>query len=113
MTIKENTSTMKRDRLYAVETAQGYPESCKEVLWHGIWMPFDVIKGLDSVPFDEGKTTKRQWWVCPRTKSDVVGVQDISNFIDVPTKEFKTLKQAISFCFKWRREWLKSQLKVK
>lgn len=105
--------------LYKIVTPSHYPEGegCYQVIWdNSIFMPFDIISGLDSCPPDNWnykKYKKTHWWVCPKTKKDICSVHDISMFIDVPQKEFKTLDQAIKYCFKWRKKWLKDQLKIK
>lgn len=102
--------------VYSVRTPKHYPDdgTCQEVVWNGIFMPFDVIKGLDGCPPDNEDYTKyrkKHWWVCPRTKSDICNVHDISMFMDLPdSQEFTSLEKAIKFCLKWRKEWLKREL---
>lgn len=76
-------------------------------------MPFDVVKGLDHLPpdnMDYDNYPKTHWWVLACTKTAHT-IQSIANFIpDLPTKEFSTLDEAISFCLEWRKEWLTSEL---
>jgi hypothetical protein len=101
--------------IYEVRTPKNYPTdgNCLEVVWK-VFMPFDVIRGLDSCPPDNkdyDNVKKTSWWVCPRTESATVGHHDISVFIPgIPTEEFKKLEDAISFCVEWREKWLRSEL---
>lgn len=102
-------------KCYELRTPKYYPENegCWEIVWNGIFMPFDVISGLDNYPPDNGDYTKNKkthWFVCPKTKSDICNMHDISMFIDLPNKEFNTLDEAIKFCLDWRKSWLKSEL---
>lgn len=102
-------------KCYELRTPLNYPENegCWEVVWYGIFMPFDVISGLDICPPDDWdyiKNRKTHWFVCPKTKKDICDIHDISMFIDLPNKEFKTLDKAIKFCLNWRKSWLKSEL---
>lgn len=99
---------------YKVQNVKNYPDdgNHQEVIWQGIFMPFDVVKGLDTLPqdFDSTEYRKTNWWVLPRTKIGHA-VQHISDFIpNIPTKEFSTLDEAISFCLEWRKEWLTNEL---
>jgi len=101
---------------WVLKTPKNYSENsgCYEVVWEGIFMPFDVICGLDGCPPDNedySKYKKTHWWVCPRTKHDVCNVHDISMFIELPrSKEFKKLEDAINYCLDWRKEWLNREL---
>lgn len=102
--------------MYTIENLKNYPQdgNHQKVVWN-IWMPFDIIKGHDSFPPDNGKNyqqkyTKNNWWVCPKTKTDISNVHDISMFIELPeVREFKTLEKAVEFCLKWKAKWLKQQ----
>lgn len=101
---------------WSLRTPKNYSESsgCWEVVWKGIFMPFDVICGLDGCPPDNEDYTKYKkthWWVCPRTRHDVCNVHDISMFMELPhSKEFKKLEDAINYCLNWRKEWLNREL---
>lgn len=101
---------------WSLRTPKNYSEGsgCWEVVWKGIFMPFDVICGLDGCPPDNEDYTKYKkthWWVCPRTKQDVCNVHDISMFMELPRcKEFKKLEDAIFYCLNWRKEWLNLEL---
>lgn len=101
---------------WVLRTPKNYPEGsgCWEVVWKGIFMPFDVIRGLDGCPPDNAdykNCNKSHWWVCPRTQSDGYNIHDISIFMELPeSKEFKNLKDAIVYCFDWRKEWLNKEL---
>jgi hypothetical protein len=101
---------------WVLKTPKNYSENsgCYEVVWKGIFMPFDVICGLDGCPPDNKDYTKYKkthWWVCPRTKHDVCNVHDISMFMELPhSKEFKKLEDAINYCLDWRKEWLSREL---
>lgn len=104
------------DSNWSLRTPKNYPEDsgCWEVKWKGIFMPFDVICGIDGCPYDNNdykKAKKSHWWVCPSTRFDVCNVHDISMFMKLPnSKEFKKLEHAIDYCFKWRKKWLKQEL---
>jgi hypothetical protein len=101
---------------WSLRTPKNYPEDsgCWEVVWKGIFMPFDVICGLDDCPPDNEDYTKYKkthWWVCPKTKRDLCNVHNISMFIDLPhIQEFKKLKDAINYCLNWRKEWFNLEL---
>ncbi len=91
--------------IYRVQNVKNYPDdgNHQQVVWQGIFMPFDVVKGLDSFPPDSDAThfKKTNWWATPR------------HYIGIPTvdtKEFSTLDEAISFCLEWRKEWLTNEL---
>jgi hypothetical protein len=107
-----------KNNFYSLQTPNNYPENrgCYEVVWHDLFMPFDIIRGLGSCPPDNkdyDKYKKTHWWVCPKTYHDICNVHDISVFIrGLPTKEFRSLDSAIKFCFKWRNEWLNNQLSI-
>lgn len=102
--------------LWSLRTPKNYSEDsgCREVVWKDIFMPFDVVCGVDGCPpdnedYDEYKKT--HWWVCPRTRRDVCNVHDISMFIELPkSKEFEKLEDAIEYCLNWRKEWLNNEL---
>lgn len=104
--------------VYKLITPKNYPKNgtCWEVYWKNIFMPFDVICGVDSVPPDNkdyNKFKKTHWWVCPKTKSDIYNVHDISMFMELPSpKEFKKLEDAIKYCIEWRKEWLEYQISI-
>ena len=114
--ILENSNILTLGTAWSLRTPKNYSEGsgCWEVVWKGIFMPFDVICGLDGCPPDNEDYTKYKkthWWVCPKTKHDVCNVHDISMFIDLPhSKEFKKLEDAINYCLNWRKEWLKREL---
>lgn len=101
---------------YKLQNVKNYPDNGnhQEVVWQGIFMPFDIVKGLDTLPPDNedyDNYKKTHWWVCPRTQRAAVGVQDISTFIkNIPTKECESLEEAIAFCLEWRKEWLMNEL---
>lgn len=101
---------------WSLKTPKNHSEGsgCWEVVWKCIFMPFDVICGLDGCPPDNEDYTKYKkthWWVCPRTKHDGCNVHDISIFMELPhSKEFKKLEDAINYCLNWRKEWLNSEL---
>lgn len=104
------------DSVWSIKTPKNYPEDngCWEVVWKNIFMPFDVICGLDSCPPDNKnylKDKRTHWWVCPKTKHDFCNIHDISMFIEMPeSKEFKKLEDAINYCLKWRKKWLNNEL---
>jgi len=101
---------------YSLRTPRNYPENegIWEVVWHDVFMPFDVVCGTDNVPHDKGKRIKKtHWWVYARTSRDIANFNHISQFIDkIPTKEFKTLEEAINFCIGWRKNWLEKELAI-
>ena len=105
------------NELYILKTPENYSKdsNCYELFWKNIFMPFDVIKGLDSCPpdyEDYNNYNKNNWWVCPKTRSDICNVHDISEFIfDLPVKECETLEEAVEFCLNWRKNWLETELK--
>ena len=102
--------------VWELRTPKNYPENsdCYEVVWKNIFIPFDVICGLDTCPPDNIDYTtykKTHWWVCPKTKHDVSNTHDISMFIyQLPVNEFEKLDDAIEFCLNWRNEWLINEL---
>jgi hypothetical protein len=104
-------------KYYKTVTPKNYPKNkgCYELVWEDIFMPFDVIKGLDTCPPDDedsGDYKKTYWWVCPAEKPHYSGVDAIEAFIDLPkAKSFKTLEDAVEFCMQWRKEWLLKELK--
>lgn len=101
---------------YKIQNVKNYPDdgNHQEVVWLGIFMPFDVVKGLDYLPQDNGdydNYNKTHWWVYARSRRYFDGIQDIATFIpNLPSKEFSTLDEAISFCLEWRKEWLTNEL---
>lgn len=105
-----------KDWAWSLRTPKNYSENsgCFEVVWEGIFMPFDVICGLDGCPPDNEDYTKYKkthWWVCPKTKQDVSNVHNISMFMKLPNiKEFKKLEDAINYCLDWRKEWLQKEM---
>lgn len=109
-------NTIAEYSFWSLKTHKNYPEDrgCWEVVWTDIFMPFDVICGLDSCPPDNedySTNKKTHWWVCPRTTTDICSVHDISMFMELPdSKEFDTLEEAINYCLDWRKEWLHSEL---
>ncbi len=106
---------MKTD-IYSLQAPSNYPKdsTCLEVVWKNIFIPFDVIHGLDGCPpdnHDYENFKKEHWWVCSRTKHDVCNTHDILIFMDLPnSKEFKNLDDAIEYCIKWRENWLREEL---
>jgi hypothetical protein len=107
---------IENESFWEIRTPKFYPENvgCYEVVWKNIFMPFDVICGLDwCMPDNKNykKDKKTSWWVVPQTKYDEIVVHDISMFMVLPkVKSFKKLEDAISFCFKWREKWLENEL---
>lgn len=103
---------------YSLRTPRNYPENegIWEVVWHDVFMPFDVVCGTDNVPLDTSKgksLQKKNWWVYPKASRDFASFHNISQFIDmIPTREFKTLEEAINFCIEWRKNWLERELAI-
>jgi hypothetical protein len=84
-----------------------------EIVWKDIFMPFDVICGLDGCPPDDydDNNGKTHWWVFPKSIKGHNCEHSIARFIlQLPTRQFKELDQAIAFCFEWRKGWLISEL---
>lgn len=101
-------------KLYYCRRPHGYSPQigCSEVVWHeDLFMPFTVIKGVDSCPPDYHnykRNRKTHWWVYPNTaKTLVCRLPDVSDM-----KEFTDLDKAIEYCFKQRDKWLKRQIKM-
>ncbi len=107
---------MSISNLYRLQTPKNYSENsnCWEVVWNGIFMPFDIICGLDGCPPDNNNYEdfkKTHWWVCAKTKRDYSNVHDISMFIKIPAaKEFEKIEDAINYCLEWRKNWLTNEL---
>jgi hypothetical protein len=103
--------------MYKIKTPENYKEGDAFKVEFDFWMPFDIVKGLDTLPPDNKnykKYRQEHWWVLPIKKRDICNVHDLSMFIkDLPVKECKTLEQAIKFAMLWRKKWLKKQLKFK
>lgn len=103
---------------YEIITPRFYLESsgAQQVLFSSNFLQlFDIVKGIDYVPFDKGsKTKKNHWWVCPKSIKD----SDINDFINptmpgtykMPVKEFKTVEEAVAFVQKWTKNYLEAQL---
>ena len=106
-----------RKEYYSVGIPSGYPENTKrrDVFWkEGFFMPFDVYKGVHPNNLDYTQYKKTHWWVSPAVDNRFMEFHEISKFIKLPdSKEFSTLREALSFCFKWRKDFLKDQLKMK
>lgn len=102
---------------YSLRTPRNYPENqgIWEVVWHDVFMPFDVVCGVDYVPpdnFDYTADEKTHWWATRKTITSRFVIEDISSFIEVPTRSYATLEEAINFCIEWRKNWLEKELAI-
>lgn len=103
--------------MYTIQTPSGYDKGdAFKIVWDNpnIFLPFDIVKGLDTLPPDNNdykKYKKNNWWVKPKTIQTSSDIQHISYFFPkIESKEFQTLEGAINYCLEWRENFLLEQL---